>query len=86
MRAGTSSHGNGPVTASGQHGSHEALSPCRKNGGPPAPAASELSCEVCGQMPEPTKTRLTLANIAVMLLVLAAVVGTTCPTPPRSWC
>jgi len=28
---------------------------------------ADLSCEVCGQMPEPTKTRLTLANIAVML-------------------
>ena len=49
----------------------------------PAPAASELSCEVCGQMPEPTKARLTLANIAVMLpielLVHAAVVGTHLP-------
>jgi hypothetical protein len=47
------------------------------------PATSELSCEVCGQMPEPTKTRLTLANIAVMLpielLVHAAVVGTHLP-------
>ncbi|SDO93452.1 hypothetical protein SAMN04487914_101201 [Arthrobacter sp. ok909] len=47
------------------------------------PASSELSCEVCGQMPEPTKTRLTLANIAVMLpielLVHAAVVGTHLP-------
>ncbi|WP_024365970.1 amino acid-binding protein, partial [Arthrobacter sp. TB 26] len=55
----------------------------RKHGGPQAPAASELSCEVCGQMPEPTKTRLTLANIAVMLpielLVHAAVVGTHLP-------
>ncbi len=44
------------------------------------PAAAELSCEVCGQMPEPTKTRLTLANVAVMLpielAVHAAVVGT----------
>ncbi len=48
-----------------------------------SPATSELSCEVCGQMPEPTKTRLTLANIAVMLpielLVHAAVVGTHLP-------
>ncbi|MGY3381976.1 hypothetical protein ACVWYS_003933 [Arthrobacter sp. TE12231] len=38
---------------------------------------------MCGQMPEPTKTRLTLANIAVMLpielLVHAAVVGTHLP-------
>ncbi|WP_326958692.1 MULTISPECIES: amino acid-binding protein [unclassified Arthrobacter] len=54
-----------------------------KNGGPPAPAASELRCEVCGQMPEPTKARLTVANIAVMLpielLVHAAVVGTHLP-------
>lgn len=52
----------------------------RKHGGTQAPAASELSCEVCGQMPEPTKTRLTLANVAVMLpielVVHAAVVGT----------
>jgi hypothetical protein len=48
-----------------------------------SPAASELSCDVCGQMPEPTKARLTLANIAVMLpielLVHAAVVGTHLP-------
>jgi hypothetical protein len=48
-----------------------------------SPATSELSCEVCGQMPEPTKARLTLANIAVMLpielLVHAAVVGTHLP-------
>jgi len=47
------------------------------------PAPSELSCEVCGQMPEPTKARLTLANIAVMLpielLVHAAVVETHLP-------
>ena len=52
----------------------------RKLGGTPDPAPSELSCEVCGQMPEPTKTRLTLANVAVMLpielAVHAAVVGT----------
>lgn len=55
----------------------------RKHNRTSAPAASELSCEVCGQMPEPTKTRLTLANIAVMLpielLVHAAVVGTHLP-------
>lgn len=55
----------------------------RKHGRTPAPAASELSCEVCGQMPEPAKTRLTLANIAVMLpielLVHAAVMGTHLP-------
>ncbi|WP_426997449.1 amino acid-binding protein [Pseudarthrobacter sp. N5] len=47
------------------------------------PATAELSCEVCGRMPEPTKTRLTLANIAVMLpielLVHAAVVETHLP-------
>ncbi|MET4137096.1 amino acid-binding protein [Pseudarthrobacter sp. PvP090] len=55
----------------------------QKRGGSQAPAASELSCEVCGQMPEPTKTRLTLANVAVMLpielAVHAAVVGTHLP-------
>jgi hypothetical protein len=39
----------------------------KNHGGTQDPAASELSCEVCGQMPEPTKTRLTLANVAVML-------------------
>lgn len=48
-----------------------------------APVPSELSCEVCGLMPEPTKARLTLANVAVMLpielLVHAAVVGTHLP-------
>ena len=53
------------------------------HGGTPVPATSELSCEVCGQMPEPTKTRLTLANVAVMLpielVVHAAVVGTQLP-------
>ncbi|BCW68784.1 hypothetical protein NicSoilB4_35470 [Arthrobacter sp. NicSoilB4] len=53
----------------------------REHGRTPAP--TELSCEVCGQMPEPTKTRLTLANVAVMLpielLVHAAVVGTHLP-------
>ncbi|HEY1157777.1 MAG TPA: amino acid-binding protein, partial [Arthrobacter sp.] len=31
------------------------------------PTAKELRCEVCGQMPEPPKARLTLANVAVML-------------------
>ncbi|MHA7223911.1 ACT domain-containing protein [Arthrobacter sp. RHLT1-20] len=55
----------------------------RKPGTPSSPATSVLSCEVCGQMPEPTKTRLTLANIAVMLpielLVHAAVVETHLP-------
>ena len=47
------------------------------------PAAADLSCEVCGQLPEPTKARLTLANVAVMLpielLVHAAVVETHLP-------
>jgi hypothetical protein len=45
--------------------------------------ASELSCEVCGLMPEPTRARLTLANVAVMLpielLVHALVVDTQLP-------
>ena len=45
--------------------------------------AAELSCEVCGLMPEPTKARLTLANVAAMLpielLVHALVVGTELP-------
>jgi ACT domain len=45
--------------------------------------AAELSCEVCGLMPEPPKTRLTLANVAVMLpielLVHAIVVETHLP-------
>lgn len=49
----------------------------------PHRAASELSCEVCGQMPEPSKTRLTVANVAVMLpielLVHALVVQTHLP-------
>jgi hypothetical protein len=48
-----------------------------------SPEPAELSCEVCGQMPEPTKTRQTLANVAVMLpielLVHAAVVETHLP-------
>ena len=47
------------------------------------PAAADLSCEVCGLMPEPTKTRLTVANVAVMLpielLVHALVVETPLP-------
>jgi hypothetical protein len=47
------------------------------------PAAADLSCEVCGLMPEPTKTRLTVANVAVMLpielLVHAVVVETHLP-------
>jgi hypothetical protein len=47
------------------------------------PAAADLSCEVCGLMPEPTKTRLTVANVAVMLpielLVHAVVVETDLP-------
>jgi hypothetical protein len=55
----------------------------KAHGRTPSPATSELSCEVCGQMPEPTKARLTLANIAVMLpielLVHAAVVETHLP-------
>jgi len=48
-----------------------------------SPAPADLSCEVCGLMPEPTKTRLTLANVAVMLpielLVHALVVETHLP-------
>ena len=55
----------------------------KAHGRTPSPAPSDLSCEVCGQMPEPTKARLTLANIAVMLpielLVHAAVVETHLP-------
>ena len=49
----------------------------------PVPATADLSCEVCGQMPEPPKTRLTVANVAVMLpielLVHALVVQTHLP-------
>lgn len=45
--------------------------------------AADLRCEVCGQMPEPPKARLTLANVAVMLpielLVHALVVETPLP-------
>lgn len=47
------------------------------------PATAELSCEVCGQMPEAPKARVTIAQIAVMLpielLVHAAVVETDLP-------
>ncbi|MBT2512385.1 amino acid-binding protein [Arthrobacter sp. ISL-30] len=47
------------------------------------PATAELSCEVCGLLPEPPKARLTLANIAVTLpielLVHALVVETSLP-------
>lgn len=53
-----------------------------KRTAPNMPGA-ELSCEVCGLMPEPPKTRLTLANVAVMLpielLVHALVVETALP-------
>ena len=45
--------------------------------------AAELRCEVCGQMPEPPKARLTVANVAVMLpielVVHALVVETHLP-------
>ncbi|UKA54304.1 amino acid-binding protein [Arthrobacter sp. FW305-BF8] len=58
----------------------------KPNATAPSPAelsCAELSCEVCGQMPEPTKTRLTAANVAVMLpielLVHALVVQTHLP-------
>ena len=52
--------------------------------GPAAePGTAELSCEVCGRMPEPPKARLTLANVAAMLpielLVHALVVETHLP-------
>ncbi|MCZ9881891.1 ACT domain-containing protein [Arthrobacter sp. B2a2-09] len=47
------------------------------------PATAELTCEVCGQMPEAPKARVTVAQIAVMLpielLVHAAVVETQLP-------
>ncbi|KUM42069.1 hypothetical protein [Arthrobacter sp. EpRS71] len=50
---------------------------------PSTPVTADLLCEVCGQLPEASKARLTLANIAVMLpielLVHAAVVGTHLP-------
>lgn len=46
-------------------------------------ATAELSCEVCGQMPEAPKARVTVAQIAVMLpielLVHAVVVETQLP-------
>ena len=47
------------------------------------PATADLICDSCGQLPEPGKTRVTLANVAVMLpielLVHAAVVNTDLP-------
>ncbi|MFE4082654.1 amino acid-binding protein [Paenarthrobacter sp. YIM B13468] len=50
---------------------------------PSSPVTADLVCDVCGQLPEPPKARLTLANIAVMLpielLVHAAVVETHLP-------
>ncbi|TVU64584.1 amino acid-binding protein [Paenarthrobacter nitroguajacolicus] len=50
---------------------------------PSTPLTADLLCDVCGQLPEPPKARLTLANIAVMLpielLVHAAVVETHLP-------
>ncbi|KIA70928.1 hypothetical protein ANMWB30_42510 [Arthrobacter sp. MWB30] len=50
---------------------------------PSNPVTADLRCDVCGQLPEPPKARLTLANIAVMLpielLVHAAVVETHLP-------
>ncbi|MGR0161225.1 amino acid-binding protein [Paenarthrobacter nitroguajacolicus] len=50
---------------------------------PSTPVTADLLCDVCGQLPEASKTRLKLANIAVMLpielLVHAAVVGTHLP-------
>jgi hypothetical protein len=50
---------------------------------PSTPVTADLLCDACGQLPEPPKARLTLANIAVMLpielLVHAAVVGTQLP-------
>ena len=50
---------------------------------PSTPVTADLLCDVCGQLPEASKARLTLANIAVMLpielLVHAAVVGTHLP-------
>ena len=59
------------------------MKPHAPNRHSPNPATADLSCEVCGQMPEPTKTRLTVANVAVMLpielLVHALVVQTHLP-------
>ncbi|WP_167041335.1 ACT domain-containing protein [Salinibacterium sp. ZJ454] len=47
------------------------------------PATADLLCEVCGRLPEPAKTRLTLAQVATILpielLVHALVVGTHLP-------
>lgn len=37
------------------------------------PRADDLSCDVCGHLPRPTKTRLTLANVAAMLPIELAV-------------
>lgn len=49
----------------------------------PHAATADLICDSCGQLPEPGKTRVTLANVAVMLpielLVHAAVVNTGLP-------
>ncbi len=74
MRPKPSSRGNPPETAARHDGS---MKPRVHD------PAAELSCDVCGQMPEPTRARLTLANIAVMLpielIVHAAVVGTDLP-------
>lgn len=53
----------------------------------PAPPTADLCCEVCGRLPEPTKTRLTVANVAVMLpielLVHALVVGAPLSLPAK---
>lgn len=50
---------------------------------PRSTLASELSCDVCGQLPQPQKSRLTVANVATMLpielFVHAAVVNTDLP-------
>jgi hypothetical protein len=90
MFAGPERAGNPPVTAARQAGTMKPHTPeprqrnrHTQNRHKPNPAAAELSCEVCGQMPEPTKTRLTVANVAVMLpielLVHALVVQTHLP-------
>ncbi len=59
-------------------GQHETMKPK-----PSTPVTADLLCDVCGQLPEAPKARLTLANIAVMLpielLVHAAVVETHLP-------
>ncbi|MEE2530041.1 ACT domain-containing protein [Pseudarthrobacter sp. J75] len=53
----------------------------------PAPPTADLRCDVCGQLPEPTKTRLTVANVAVMLpielMVHALVVGAPLSLPAK---